>query len=49
MIELARHNVPQGQFEIMDRRDIAQLGQQYDAIVCDFCLPYLAKSMLGLF
>lgn len=41
MVELARTNNPEGVFEVMDCRAIAQLGQQFDVIVCGFCLPYL--------
>jgi 2-polyprenyl-3-methyl-5-hydroxy-6-metoxy-1,4-benzoquinol methylase len=44
MIALARTNNPEARFEIMDCRDIAQLQQQYDGVVCAFCLPYLSRE-----
>ncbi len=44
MIELARINNPEAQFEVMDCRDIGLLPNKYDAIMCGFCLPYLSKE-----
>lgn len=44
MIELARLNNPAAEFQIMDCRDIGQLGRQFDAAVCGFALPYLSKE-----
>ncbi len=41
MIELAKANIPQAQFKVMDCRSIATFKQKFDAIVCGFCLPYL--------
>ena len=43
MIELAKLNNPSAQFEVMDAKTIGQLQQQYNAIMCGFCLPYLNK------
>ena len=49
MIDLARLNNPDAEFQIMDCRDIGQLGSQFDAAVCGFGLPYLSKEeALGL-
>lgn len=44
MIELATRNNPTAVFEVMDVRNIQQLEEQYDGIVCGFCLPYLSKE-----
>ncbi|MFN0176009.1 MAG: class I SAM-dependent DNA methyltransferase [Saprospiraceae bacterium] len=44
MIELARINNPEAEFEVMDCREIALLPNTYDAIMCGFCLPYLSKE-----
>jgi trans-aconitate methyltransferase len=44
MIELAKINNPNAQFEIMDCRAIHTLNKKYDAIMCGFCLPYLSKE-----
>lgn len=44
MIELARKNNPEAQFELMDCRDIGQLGQLFDALMCGFALPYLSRE-----
>lgn len=42
MIELAKANNPQANFEIADCRDISKIPDQFDAIICGFCLPYLS-------
>lgn len=42
MIELARTNNPTANFKIMDCREIDQLQNRFDGIVCGFCLPYLS-------
>jgi len=44
MIALAQANNPQAQFEVMDCRDIGTFPQNFDAVVCAFCLPYLSKE-----
>lgn len=44
MVELAKINNPTAEFVVMDCRDIHLLNQQYDAIMCGFCLPYLSKE-----
>ncbi|GEP51735.1 SAM-dependent methyltransferase [Flavobacterium noncentrifugens] len=43
MLALAKNNNPKGVFEVLDCRDIVLLEQQFDAIMCGFCLPYLSK------
>ncbi|MBL0330861.1 MAG: class I SAM-dependent methyltransferase [Bacteroidetes bacterium] len=44
MVELAKQNNPGAEFEIMDCREIGKLKQQYDGLMCGFCLPYLSMS-----
>lgn len=44
MLELAKKNNPEADFEIMDCRDISKVSQKFDAVVCGFCLPYLSKE-----
>jgi cyclopropane fatty-acyl-phospholipid synthase-like methyltransferase len=41
MIDLAKKNNPTATFEILDLRDISELKQRYDGLVCGFCLPYI--------
>jgi ubiquinone/menaquinone biosynthesis C-methylase UbiE len=44
MIELAKINNPNAEFQLMDSRDIAKSNKKYDAIMCGFLLPYLSKE-----
>ncbi len=44
MIELAKKNNPEAEFQLMDCRNIGRLGKTYDAILCGFALPYLTKE-----
>lgn len=44
MIELARINNPETNFEIMDCKKIGKLNKKFDAIMCEFCIPYLSKE-----
>jgi len=44
MLALAVQNNPGAEFRPMDCRDIVSLGQQYDAVICGFCMPYLSKE-----
>ncbi|MFD2603525.1 class I SAM-dependent DNA methyltransferase [Flavobacterium suzhouense] len=44
MLELAKKNNPEANFELLDCRDISKLSQKFDAVVCGFCLPYLSKE-----
>jgi len=41
MIAVARKNVPEAQFEILDSKEICSLNQNFDAIISGFCIPYL--------
>ncbi len=44
MIELARENNPTARFDVMDCRNISEINQDFDGIVCGFCLPYLSEG-----
>lgn len=44
MIELAKQNTPAARFEVMDCRNIRDVHENFDAVICGFCLPYLAKE-----
>ncbi|HEX9981275.1 MAG TPA: class I SAM-dependent methyltransferase [Flavobacterium sp.] len=44
MVDLARVNVPQATFEVMDCREISSITQKFNAIICGFCMPYLSKE-----
>ncbi|RZW13335.1 MAG: class I SAM-dependent methyltransferase, partial [Desulfobulbaceae bacterium] len=44
MIELARKNVPEGNFQVLDSRNIATLGEKFDVILLGFCFPYLSRA-----
>ncbi len=44
MIELARKNNPNGNFMVMDCRDVVSLNKKFDAVLCGFILPYLSRS-----
>jgi predicted TPR repeat methyltransferase len=47
MVELAQLNNPNAAFRVMDGRNIAALGQRFDAIICGFYLPYLSRDDAG--
>ncbi len=40
MIELAKANIPSGNFEVLDGRDVNKLNIKFEGIVLGFCLPY---------
>jgi len=44
MIALAKKNNPTARFEVRDCRQIDEIREKYDAIVCGFCLPYLSPA-----
>jgi len=44
MIELARTILPEVDFRVMDVRDISEISETFDAIMCSFCLPFLSKA-----
>lgn len=44
MIELAKRNNPTASFAVMDIRQINELRETFDGIVCGFCFPYLSEK-----
>jgi len=44
MIKLARQNIPEGEFRILDSRAIGTLERKFDVILLGFCLPYLSRE-----
>lgn len=44
MIRLAKLNVPSAEVELYDCRLLSRLGSTYDAIVCNFLIPYLSEQ-----
>lgn len=44
MIKLAAINNPSAKFRVLDAREIRQVNQKFDAVLCGFCLPYLSKE-----
>lgn len=44
MIEIARTQLPDVDFRVMDVRDITAIPEKFDAIMCSFCLPFLSKA-----
>lgn len=44
MLKLAKINNPSAEFQLLDCRDIGQLTQQFEAIICGFGLPYLSNE-----
>jgi trans-aconitate methyltransferase len=44
MIDLARQNISDVDFRLMDVRDIKSLDLEFDSIMCSFCLPFLSKN-----
>ncbi len=44
MITLAQQNIPEGEFQVMDCKNISVLENRYDGIIAGFCIPYLNKE-----
>ncbi len=40
MIQLAKKNNPTAKFKVLDALKVAELNDQFDAIIVGFCLPY---------
>jgi len=46
MIRLARKNVPDAEFQVMDAKEVLAISSGFDGIVCGFIAPYLTKKEL---
>lgn len=44
MVELAKVNIPNAEFLIMDCRNLLSLNKKFDAIIAGFCMPYLSNE-----
>lgn len=44
MLDAAKKNCPQAQFQQLDVRELNTINQQFDGIVAGFCLPYLSQN-----
>ena len=44
MIEIAHSRLPDVDFRLMDVRNISDLPEKFDAVMCSFCLPFLSKN-----
>ncbi len=44
MIEIARKDLTDVDFRVMDVRDISVIPEKFDAVMCLFCLPFLSKE-----
>jgi len=44
MVRLAKLQVPDASFFVLDCRQISKLTQKFDGILCSFCIPYLDKE-----
>ena len=42
MIAIARQQLPDVDFKIMDVRTILSISEKFDAVMCSFCLPFLS-------
>jgi predicted TPR repeat methyltransferase len=49
MIEKAKTICPLATFRVLDARDLNQLDSVFDAIICGFCIPYIATNDLDSF
>lgn len=47
MITLAKRNNPSVRCEVVDCKDIANLNETFDGILCGFLMPYLSKENCG--
>lgn len=44
MVALAQSTVPTGFFQVLDSRNLDQISQKYEGVICGFCLPYIAPQ-----
>lgn len=49
MIALAKLNNPNANFKVMDCNHIDEIKDQFDGIICGFCIPYLSSVECDLF
>jgi len=44
MVELAKKNVAEASYQVLDCRNLNQIQKKYDGIMCGFCLPYISQE-----
>ncbi|WP_196891461.1 class I SAM-dependent methyltransferase [Aureivirga marina] len=44
MLDLAKKNNPNANFQILDCRNLNQLNKKFDALILGFCIPYISKE-----
>ena len=44
MIEIARKDLPEVDFRMMDVREISSIPDEFDGVMCAFCLPFLSNA-----
>lgn len=44
MIEIAQKALRDVDFRVMDVRQISEISEKFDAVMCSFCLPFLSKE-----
>jgi cyclopropane fatty-acyl-phospholipid synthase-like methyltransferase len=44
MIDLAKANIPNAEFQVMDCRNISTINEKFDAIIAGFCMPFLSND-----
>ncbi|AWA30101.1 class I SAM-dependent methyltransferase [Flavobacterium magnum] len=49
MIALAKGNIPDAAFRVMDCLDILELNAKFDGIICGFIFPYLSMEQASQF
>ena len=49
MVALARVNVPQGKFEVLDGRKLEKIKETFQGIVAGFIVPYFTKAETNTF
>jgi 2-polyprenyl-3-methyl-5-hydroxy-6-metoxy-1,4-benzoquinol methylase len=44
MVDLAKVNIPEAEFQVMDCRNISTINEKFDAIIAGFCMPFLSND-----
>lgn len=44
MLEIAARNIPSGEFRKMNALEIDKLNENFDGVICAFCLPYISEA-----
>ena len=44
MLKIAKKNNPSASFRLLDNRKIKEIEENFDGVICSFCIPYLNKK-----